>query len=694
MRSRYLLLYIFLNSSATLLAQDFSQPARDALMITRMAANFHVHPRPLDDTFSVDVFNQLISILDENKIYFTQSDLKNLEKYKTQLDDEIKLSKTDFLKIATNIFTKRLRESDSMISIIARKAFDFSMNEKVTRQEINSFPTDAKSTYTKLYKMMKTSALYRLLDDERLIALDAGKRKKYVDSIEPGIRQKVRARLQNAIQIILQNPGGPFQYVSDSYCKSIAVCYDPHTEYFPVREKENFESELGQRKMVFGFQLERKDDGTIQIENVVPGSPAYKSGQINKGDKILSIQWDNGAPINVGEADGQFLNQVLSLSNRGKATLQIKKLDGTIKSVTLWKEQANDDEEENKVRSFILKGNKSIGFISLPAFYQDWDNKTNGTNGCANDIGREILKLKKENIQGLILDLRYNGGGSVREAVELAGIFIDAGPVGQVKERDTKTFTLMDVNRGTMYDGPLVLLVNGYSASASELLAGTLQDYHRALIVGSPTYGKATAQVILPLDTAAIENVNMDNLPGRSFIKMTISQLFRVNGTTAQFTGVLPDILVPDLSELSTNREKDQSFAIKPSTVAPVRFRALAEINSSYLNSLAKLQMDSSVYFIQLKKYIDLMKSDNTPNEISLRLTDAIADKQEPEQEIQTSGSEDSTKANFIIANNAFENQQILANERLKEMNNQWIKFLSNDAQLRVAFNIISSLIK
>ncbi len=693
MRSRYLILYIFLNSSTVILAQDFSQPARDALMITRMAANVHVQPRTIDDTFSIDVFNQLINIVDGDKIYFTQSDIKNLDKYKTQLDDEIRSGKTDFLKLATNIFTKRLLEADSMMSTIARKAFDFSLNEKVTSQEINSFPADAKSTYTKLYKMMKTRTLYRLLDQEKLFTLEANQRKKFVDSVEPGIRHKVQVKLQNTIQIILQNPDGPIQFVSDAYCKSIALCYDPHTEYFPAREKENFESELGQRKMVFGFQFERKDDGTIQIENVLPGSPAYKSGQINKGDKILSIQWDDGNPINVAEADWQFLNQVLSLSNRGKATIQIKKLDGTIKSVTLWKEQSSDD-EENKVRSFILKGNKKIGFISLPAFYEDWENRTTGINGCANDIGREILKLKKEDIQGLILDLRYNGGGSVREAVELAGIFIDAGPVGQIKERDAKTFTLMDVNRGTMYDGPLVLLVNGYSASASELLAGAMQDYHRALIVGSPTYGKATAQVILPLDTVAIGKTNMGNLGNKSFIKMTISQLFRVNGTTAQFTGVQPDILVPDFSEVSTDREKDQPFAIKPSTVAPVRFRALAAINSSTLNSLAKQQMNSSPYFVQLDKYIDLIKSKNTPNEISLKLTDAIAGKQDTELEMVTSNAEDSTKANFVIANIAFENQQILANESQKEMNSQWIKFLSNDAQLQVAFNIISSLIK
>lgn len=694
MRTCFLLLYFILSSCSRLFAQDFSQSARDAYMITRMAANFHVHPRELDDSLSTDIFSELIHLLDEDKIYFTQADIKALEKYKQQLDDEIRLQQTDFLKVVESIFSKRIREADSVIGSISKKPFNYYLNEKVTEQEINNSPSDSKASQTKLYKMLKTGTLYKVLDEDKLFTLPALLQKKYVDSIEPGIRHKIQMKNQNAIQMILQSPGGIAQFVGDAYCRSIALCYDPHTEYFPVSEKENFESELGQKKMVFGFQFKKSDDGSIQVENVAPGSPAFKSGQINKGDKIISIQWDTAEPINVSEGDWTFLNKVLNISNHGKATLQIKKQDGTVKTVTLWKEQSEEENEDNKVKSFILSGTKKIGFISLPAFYEDWENRTTGINGCANDIAREILKLKKENIQGMILDLRYNGGGSVREAVELSGIFIDAGPVAQVKNRGSKTYTLMDVNRGTMYDGPLVLLVNGYSASASELLTGTLQDYNRALIIGTPTYGKATAQVVLPLDTTVNENMNPDKLQVGSFIKITISQLFRVNGTTAQFTGVQPDILVPDISEGATNRERNQPFAIKPSTVPQVKFRALPVINSSTFNHLATQQIDSSAYFVQLKKYVALVKSNYETKDISLKLSDAITEKQNLSKEIQSSGSENSIKPNYVIMNNAYEKQQILVNESVKAMNGQWIEFLSQDAQLQVAFNIISTMIK
>src|SRR6185295_15214954 len=201
----------------------------------------------------------------------------------------------------------------------------------------------------------------------------------------------------------------------------------------------------------------------------------------------------------------------------------IKKADGSERSVSLWKEKREEDDDDNKVKSFLLKGSKTIGFLSLPAFYEDWENEK-GINGCANDVAKEILKLKKESIEGLILDLRYNGGGSMQEAVELAGIFVDAGPVGQYKTREAKVYTLKDVNRGTIYDGPLMVLVNGYSASASEMVAGTLQDYNRAVIVGSPTYGKATAQVVLPMDTTINPGDDNKNKKAASDLKVTVSQ--------------------------------------------------------------------------------------------------------------------------------------------------------------------------
>ena len=276
--------------------------------------------------------------------------------------------------------------------------------------------------------------------------------------------------------------------------------------------------------------------------------------------------------------------------------------------VTLQREKSMLSDDNSKVRSFILKGDHRIGFISLPAFYTDWNGEEGGSNGCADDVAKEIIKLKKENIEGLILDLRYNGGGSMLEAIALAGIFIDSGPVGMTRDKEGKIYTMKDVNRGSVYDGPLILLINGFTASASEMLAGTLQDYHRALIVGSPSFGKATAQVVLPLDTLFDEK-HMDRMKtADNFIKITIERLFRVNGTSAQQTGVIPDIFLDDFSETQSEREKSLPFSLVNISIdANKYYHPYPALPVDPLKSFSKAFTDTSRSFISFNKYLDVL---------------------------------------------------------------------------------------
>lgn len=684
-----------LGSNVLTLAQDFSQASKDAFIITRMAARFHLDPRPLNDAFSEDVFSGMLNALDQDKIFFTANDIHILASYKNLIDDEIRSQKTDFLKIISGIYMQRLNTADSAISVICAKPFDFAANEIIASAELDTHAAGSKAWYSRLYKILKGNTLLRILNNDQFDSVPSAMQKKYADSIEPWARGAVEANYHSTIQAVINGPGGIYQFVGEAYCKAIALCYDPHTEYFAATEKENFESALGDKTMAFGFQFKKMDDGSIQIDNVLPGSPAYQSGQINKGDRILSIQWDAQDAINVEKADWNFLSKALSLSNHGKATFQIRKPDGSVKAVMLWKEKLDEENDEDRVKSFILEGEKKIGFISLPAFYQDWEDRKVGINGCANDIAKEILKLKKEKIQGLILDLRYNGGGSVMEAVELAGIFIDAGSVAQVRGRDSLNFTLKDVNRGTMYDGPLVLMVNGYSASASELLAGTLQDYHRAVIAGTPTYGKATAQIVLPLDTNVSEKEDYTSTQSDRFVKMTISQLFRINGSTAQATGVLPDIFIPDLSETVLSREKDKAFFIKPSQISSSKYsRVLPPIDLLPLQRIAQSRMDSSSFFVGLNKYIALSKKKDTASFYSLNLYDALSIRKKMNVKEWGFNNEEKINTDFKILNNAYEKQQMLINESLKELNNQWADFLLQDHQLGIAFNIITAMIQ
>jgi carboxyl-terminal processing protease len=236
--------------------------------------------------------------------------------------------------------------------------------------------------------------------------------KKYIDSLEPILRKKANHSIKRLVKRILQSPRGMEYILGNIYCQALASAYDPHTDYFPPDIKSAFESTIGNTPLEFGLTLSEDDNGNPEIGRLKPGSPAFQSGQLNEGDKISSIQWGNKDAIDISDAGADEVTHILSAAGGNQATLTVKKQDGTTRQVVLHKEKAKTDDDEDRVKSFILKGAHTFGFISLPDFYSDWED-SRGINGCANDVAKEIIKLKKENIEGLIIDLRYNGGGSV-----------------------------------------------------------------------------------------------------------------------------------------------------------------------------------------------------------------------------------------------------------------------------------------
>ena len=690
-----LLIFIFQLLLLFAHGQQIDKAVNNAFILTRMAEKFHVQPRPLDDGFSSDILTEFLKRLDANRVFFTTADIKRLSKFKFDIDDEIRNKQSTFLLAVLKTFGSRVSTVDSMIDSICKKPFDFFLPEKITVAEDTSYPADKIAMRTKLYKLLKSQALYVLTQNDDLIILDDAQQKIYVDSLEPTARRKARQIVKRSLNIISNDADGIEQSVGDEYCKAIAVCYDPHSEYFPLTEKEDFDSELGRQQMVFGFRCKEEEDGSVEIDNIKPGSPAFKSGQINNGDKILSVQWESRSPIDVSSGGLKQLYDVLDMSNHDKATFKIRKKDGTQRTVVLLKQEMEEDDGQNKVKSFLLKGSKTIGFISLPSFYQDWDNENSGANGCANDVAKEILKLKRENIEGLIIDLRYNGGGSLEEAIELSGIFIDVGPVGLEKGRDEKVYTLRDVNRGTIYDGPLVLLVNGYTASAAEVVAGTLQDYHRAVIAGTPTYGKATAQVVLPMDTTLNMNSELRNMKADSYFKVTVSRLYRVNGTTAQANGVQPDILLPDVLEAHPQREANNDHVLVTVPIDGSKyFKPYPSMNLDNLKTFAEQTVNSSPDFQRVEKDIQIAKAEGQLKDVSLNLSDVVEEqKKVVECEMDTATTEPST-APYTVDNNSFEKEQLRVSNNLEEMNTQWIKFLQKDPYVRVAFNVLLLMIK
>jgi carboxyl-terminal processing protease len=683
-------LAFFLLSFLSTGAQPTRQAADLAFTITRMAEIYHVQPRPVDKVFSRDLFNQMIHALDGDKIYFNEEDLRLLRVYEFELDDQLLNKKEDFLEQLIILYSKKINQTDSLLDKLALYRFDLNLNESYTVAEDSSFALDEADRKSKMYKLVKRNILETIVD---IYEEDSTKKNLKPDILEAAAVKKVCHAFKREIQRTRQTKGGLTGFVCNAWCESVASCYDPHTEYFSPGKKEEFQGELGDKPLQFGFSLGEGKDA-VEITRLKPGSPAYKSGMIHEGDQILALQWENDEEMDVSDGSVEEVNAFISGDHGKNLTLTLKKTDGTTRKVILQREKSVLDDDNSKVRSIILSGNRHIGFISLPAFYTDWNGEEGGNNGCADDVAKEIIKLKKENIEGLILDLRYNGGGSMLEAIALAGIFIDVGPVGMTRDKEGKIYTMKDVNRGSVYDGPLILLINGYTASASEMLAGTLQDYHRALIVGSPSFGKATAQVVLPLDTLFDEKHVERMKTADNFIKMTIDRLFRVNGTSAQQTGVIPDIFLPDFSEIQSEREKSLPFSLENISIdANKYYHPYPPIATDPLKTFSKAYTDTSQFFISFNKYLDALIKAQTARDQVLVFSKMM----EGRKQISENLSEEErvmahAKPPYEIEWNQYEKLRMQVDADLRRTNNALTQMLSRDTGILMGYELASRM--
>jgi carboxyl-terminal processing protease len=676
----------------------FAQPrdkyAADAFVIARMAQKFHVQSRPMDESFSVQFFDHFFTEADGDRVIFTTEDMTRLLPYRVGLAEEVLKQQNGFLKLVTGIYEQRTRRIDSILLGLQQQAFSFTSEEKLTVAEDSSYAANAQLQQQKLTKLVKKAILDYIIEHGKLsISTPVARQKKITDSLEPEARKKIITGFQRGLHRLQQGVKGIPASMGNLYCESLATTFDPHTSYLPKTEKENFESSIGSKSMRFGFSLEKEGEN-VSIHDLKPGSAAYKSGQISKGDKIISLQWEGKEPSDVSEASLEEVSAIFAESNYAKMILTIKKADGALRKVELQKESMETDDDENKVKSFLLKSTEStIGYLSLPAFYTDWDDIQHNVKGCANDVAKAILRLKKDNINGLILDLRYNGGGSVQEAIELSGIFIDAGPVGQTVPSGGKMYTLKDVNRGTIYDGSLIVLVNGASASASEMVAGTLQDYHRAIIMGTPTYGKATSQVIMPLDSLTKPDASHQGSMAETFLKLTIEKLYRVTGVSAQRDGVLPDIQLPDLTELVMPREANEPTALYAQRIEANRFYTpYAADNISANIYRGRAMVDTSNWYKQVKKNAGLIKEMNRKTDLSLRLQDALSElgKNEANEKLIDQMVYDASVL-FTVQNPLSEEQRLKLLPDAKEMNGHWKTSLLHDAWIATAFQVLSN---
>jgi carboxyl-terminal processing protease len=516
----------------------------------------HIQPRPVDDSLSADIFSEFFETLDPEKQFFISKDTGSLVPYRYKLDDGSD-HVCSFIDASIGLYRKKAEWYRNFVDSLLANPVDLSKTEfgpavVASDQAMSNTMAELKDRILKEIKVKILLGIYRHATIDSTILIDADA----FGKAEPQARQRIRKNELVKLEKILKDEYALIAELHNSYLKAIPAVFDPHSAYFSKEEMGAFSESLNPSALSFGIKLEESAIGEVSVGKVVPGSPAWNSNQVHKGDVLIGIRWrSSGEYVDLVDLDEEVIQSILEQPGEISADITIRKTTGEIRDVKLVKE--NLENEENIVSGFVLKGKaskRSIGYISLPGFFTDINPEA---RGCAVAVTKEIIKLKGESIEGLILDLRFNGGGSLFEAIELSGLFIDSGPVGVVETRGEAPVSIKDANRGTVYDGPLVVMVNGVSASASEVVSSALQDYHRAIIVGSTTFGKATGQTVVALNDAD---------PSQGFLKVTEMKLYRVTGQSNQKKGVTPDFAIPDVSSVIYQREEQNRFALKPGT--------------------------------------------------------------------------------------------------------------------------------
>src|SRR5579863_8221887 len=525
-----------------------------------MLEDVHYSPKAIDDKFSKEVFTKYLSEkVDVEKDILLKADIDALRKYETKIDDEI-LGKVpvQFEPAVTAVLKRRIPETEAIYKDILSQPFDFSKDESINEDyDKMDFPkneAERKEAWRKHLKYLTLERYTDLIDQQEAAKTKAGNVVKTSADLEKEARDKVKKLMDRYYDRLKYKINEDDRF--NMFVETIVQAMDPHTDYFPPVDKRYFDEQMSGHFFGIGATL-KEEDGNIKIGELLTGMPAWKSGQINGGDIILKVGQGAQEPVDLTGYETEDAIKLIRGEKGTEVRLTIKKADGTVKTVSLIRDEIVQD--ETFARSVIVNGEKGkIGYIYLPEFYADFENPK--AHRCSIDVAKEILKLKEQKVDGIVIDLRNNGGGSLYDVVQMVGLFVDQGPVVQVRDRDGKPHVYNDQDKSLLYDGPLAVMVNEYSASASEIFAAAIQDYKRGVIIGSTsTYGKGTVQRNIPLD----KNMGFNDGAGPlGTVKLTLQKFYRINGGSTQLRGVASDIVLPDLYEHYKIREKDQPDAL------------------------------------------------------------------------------------------------------------------------------------
>jgi len=566
----------------------------------------HYSPKKIDDKFSEEVLKKFVSDLDPDKYIFLQQDINGFKKYENRVDDEIHGAPLQSFYAVSNVYLKRIDEVSASYQEILNHPFDFKKDESLqTDADKRAFPKTVEERNDYGRKRLKYLVLVRYVDlqEQRDSATDKKEAAKADSTLQREAVEVVSKQMKRYFET-LKNHNSTDDLFSN-FVNAITSTMDPHTTYFAPVDKRTFDEMLSGTFYGIGAQLMEKD-GKITISSLITGMPAWKTNEITPGDEIIKVGEGDATPVDVtGYAVTDAVKLIRGEKEGSIVKLTLKKADGSVKVVPIARGKISLD--DTFARSAVINNNgHKIGYVYLPEFYANFDDPSG--RRAATDVAKEVQKLKDAHVEGIIMDLRGNGGGSLQDVVDMVGLFVKGGPVVQVKGRDGEPSVLSDRAKDVLYSGPLAVMVDELSASASEIFAAAIQDYHRGIIIGSSTYGKGTVQRNVSLDPQAENPFFSRPAEGLGDVKLTFKKFYRINGGTTQLKGVTPDILIPDRLENAKLREKDNPDALAWDQIPKAQY-TLWNPGYSYSSVIASVNNDISnnIDFKEIQKQVNLL---------------------------------------------------------------------------------------
>lgn len=667
-----------------------SDPEKDKVLLyilRNILTRSHFVVKEMNDDFSEYVFDQFIDGLDPNKRYFTQKDLKDFEKYKYDIDNQLLREDLSFYKLVYQRFTKKIKNAKSYYGDLLISPFNFKKKESIDVDYDKMFFAK-NETQLKDYwrKQLKLSVLIRV---EQKIKKETAKKKennKYTIKNFRELEKEARSEvLKSMDELYVRIEELEHEDWFSTFLNSVVGAFDPHTTYMAPNMKERFDQDMSGKLEGIGARLQKKGINTL-VFKLVSGGPAWKQGELEAGDIILAVAQGNKEPLDIV---GMRLDDAIKFIKGKKGTevrLTVKKnLDGSTKVISIIRDVVELDETFVK-SSIIEKNGKKYGLINLPKFYIDFDEKN--YRDSAKDMEKEIERLKKDGVAGLIIDLRNNGGGSLKTAIEISGLFIKQGPIVQIKYRGEKPIIKNDMDEKVQWNGAVIVLVNEFSASASEIFAAAMQDYNRAIIIGgNQTYGKGTVQSVLPINQFTKYGKNLGAL------KMTIQKFYRINGGSTQIEGVYSDIAIPNRYSYMKFGERDLKGAlvwdkVKQADYIPVK----SYENFSEVIDNSKQRIASNSKFKLINEYAKWLKKNQDNTSFSLNYEVFSKESLLQEKDAEKFETVFNYKSNLSFTSPKYELSILKKDTILADKRINWHKSLSKDIYIDEAVNVLSEL--